>query len=322
MTQTSTQLATTRGTKLHRGVAEPARRRRRNVTRSARESRTGWILVAPFFVVVALFLALPLGYALWLSMYKESLAFGSTFSGLSNYTKTFTDPVFLDGVRRVVLFGIIQIPVMLGIALAGALALDALSTRFAKAYRLIAFMPYAVPTVLGALMWGFLYSDTFGPFAKIPTAFGGHSIRFFSGQMLLISLGNVVTWAWTGYNMIVLYSALQGVPREMYEAAVVDGATPVQIALRIKVPAIKAAISLAGIFTVIGTMQFFTEPAILARFAPDVSAGYTPNLYAYSLAFRFSQFHYSAAISFTLAVVVFVLSYAFVFNSRRREARA
>jgi multiple sugar transport system permease protein len=119
-----------------------------------------------------------------------------------------------------------------------------------------------------------------------------------------------------------LYSALQGVPREMYEAAVVDGATPIQIALRIKVPAIKPAISLATIFTVIGTMQFFTEPAILARFAPDISAGFTPNLYAYSLAFRFSQFHYSAAISFTLALVVFVLSYAFVFNSRRRDARA
>lgn len=280
------------------------------------------MLVAPFFIVMILFLALPLGYALWLSMFTESLAVGSKFSGLSNYKQTFTDPVFLAGVRRVVLFGIIQIPIMLGLALVGALALDAMTTRFSKLFRFIAFMPYAVPTVLGALMWGFLYSETFGPFAEIPTAWGGDPVKFFTGQMLLFSLGNIVTWTWTGYNMIVLYSALQGVPREMYEAAVVDGATPTQIAWRIKVPAIKPAIALASIFTVIGTMQFFTEPQILARFAPDIASGFTPNLYAYNLAFTFSQFHYSAAISFTLALVVFVLSYAFVFSSRRKEARA
>jgi len=270
-----------------------------------------------------LFLVVPLGYAFWLSSYTESLAFGSKFSGLSNYTKTFTDPVFIAGVKRVILFGIIQIPVMLGIALAGALALDALNTKFSKLYRLIAFMPYAVPTVIGALMWGFLYSDTFGPFAELPNAWGGDTIHFFRGSVLMFALGNIVTWTWTGYNMIILYSALQGVPREMYEAAIVDGASHFQVAWRIKIPAIRAAISLATIFMIIGTMQFFTEPAVLSasRLAPDISAGFTPNLYAYNLAFRFSQFHYSAAISFTLAVVVFVVSYAFVFAGRRREAR-
>ncbi|MBB4909295.1 carbohydrate ABC transporter permease [Actinophytocola algeriensis] len=279
----------------------------------------GALFVLPFFLVVVAFLVVPLGYAFWLSLSSRSLALGERFTGFDNYVRAFSDPVLLDGFLRVVVFGAVQIPVMLGIALAGALTLDAVTTRFAIAFRLIAFMPYAVPAVLGALMWGFLYSRTFGPFADLPTVVGGEPFDFFSTDLLLLSLGNIVTWAWTGYNMIVLYSALQAVPREMYEAALLDGATQVQIALRVKVPVIRQAIALAAIFTVIGTMQFFVEPYVMARFAPQISAGYTPNLYAYNQAFAYSDFHYSAAISFALGFVVFVAAYAFVLLTRKRR---
>jgi multiple sugar transport system permease protein len=301
--------------------AQP-RRTRRGSSFQARQSIAGALFVLPFLVIVILFLALPLGYALWLSLHSESLAFGSRFTGLDQYVHVFKDPEFRDGLWRVIRFGIVQIPIMLGLALVAALALDAIDSRIARLFRLIAFMPYAVPVVIGALMWGFLYSKTFGPFAGVGHLWGAGSLNFFGGHLLLISLGNVVTWAWTGYNMIVLYSALQGLPREMYEAAVVDGASPIQIAWHVKVPAIRQAISLAAIFTVIGTMQFFNEPAILARFAPDIDAGYTPNLYAYAQAFRFGSFNYSAATSFALGLTVFVLSYAYVFLTRRRAARA
>lgn len=277
----------------------------------------GALFVLPFFLVVMAFLVVPLGYAFWLSLSTKSLALGTRFTGFDNYVRAFTDPMLLDGFLRVVLFGAVQIPIMLGIALVGALMLDAVTTRFAVAFRLIAFMPYAVPAVLGALMWGFLYSRTFGPFADLPTVFGGEPVDFFSTDLLLASLGNIVTWAWTGYNMIVLYSALQGVPREMYEAALIDGASQTQIALRVKVPAIRQAVALATIFTVIGTMQFFVEPFVMSRFAPQISAGYTPNLYAYNQAFAYSDFHYSAAISFALGFVVFVAAYVFVLVRRR-----
>ena len=299
-----------------------APRRRRGLSFQSRQSLAGALFVAPFLVFVVLFLALPLGYALWLSLHSESLALGTRFTGLAQYEHVFKDPEFRAGLWRVIRFGAVQIPIMLGLALVGALALDAINSRMARVFRLVAFMPYAVPVVIGALMWGFLYSKTFGPLAGISEVWGGTPVNFFGGHLLLLSLGNVVTWAWTGYNMIVLYSALQGLPREMYEAAVVDGASPVQIAWHVKVPAIRQAISLAAIFTVIGTMQFFNEPAVMARFAPDIGAGYTPNLYAYSQAFRFSAFNYSAATSFALGLAVFVLSYAYVFVSRRRAARS
>jgi multiple sugar transport system permease protein len=106
----------------------------------------------------------------------------------------------------------------------------------------------------------------------------------------------------------------------MYEAAIVDGASQVQIAIKVKLPAIKNAILLTLIFTIIGTMQIFTEPKVLARYTNAVSAGYTPNIYSFNLAFAQSQFNYSAAVSFTLAIVVFILT-AVVLTVTRRKAK-
>ena len=116
--------------------------------------------------------------------------------------------------------------------------------------------------VIGTLMWGFLYSPNTGPLTAVT------GIDFLSNNMVLASLGNIVTWQWAGYNMIVLYAALQGMPREIYEAAKIDGASEVQIALRVKTPMISAALVLVTIFTIIGTLQFFTEPLMLQPLNP------------------------------------------------------
>lgn len=134
-------------------------------------------------------------------------------------------------------------------------------------------------------------------------------------------MSNIITWAWTGYNMIIIYSALQGLPREMYESAIVDGASQIQTALRVKIPAVKSAILLTAIFSIIGTMQIFTEPKVLQRYTNAVSNGYTPNIYSFNLAFGQSQFNYSAAVSFTLAIIVFIITVLVLIFSRRRVSR-
>lgn len=126
---------------------------------------------------------------------------------------------------------------------------------------------------------------------------------------------------WAGYNMIVLYAALQGVPRELYEAAALDGASRLQINLRIKVPLISSALVLVTVFTIVGTLQFFTEPLILQPLNPgSITDHYTPNVYAFNLAFSYQQYNYSAAISFLLGAVVFVGAYLFLFLNRRRSS--
>ena len=276
--------------------------------------------MAPFAVVFTVFLAVPLAYAFVNSLQKRTLLFGLQFSGLDNYVRVFTDPLFLDGVLLVARFVLVSIPVQIGIALAAALVLDSLATRFSKFARLMIFVPYAVPAVLGALMWGFLYSPGFGPGTELFGLFGLEAPGFLSPDGIFGSLVNIVTWQWAGYYMLIIYAALQGIDPAVYEAARIDGANARQIAFRIKIPMISSALVLILVFSIIGTLQLFTEPQILRPIASgSLDASYTPNIYAYSLAFSYNDVNDASAISFALAAVVFVVSYTFLLVNRRRS---
>ncbi|HYN92409.1 MAG TPA: sugar ABC transporter permease [Pilimelia sp.] len=295
------------------GVKKRSARRRR--AGASREAAVGWLFVAPFTILLIAFLVLPMAYAFKISLYRSTLVEGEVFAYFDNYKQAFNDPNFRSGVVRVIVFGLIQTPVMIGLALLAALLIDGVTSRFSRFFRLAAFVPYAVPVVIGTLMWGFLYSRDTGPF----NVFG--DIDFLSRDLVIYSLGNIVTWQWVGYNMIVLYAALQGVPKEIYESAKIDGAGAVQTALRIKTPMISAALVLVTVFTIVGTLQFFTEPLMLQPLNPGtITQSYAPNVYAYYQAFSFQQYNYSAAISFLLGVVVFIGSYIFLFVTRRRSA--
>ena len=284
-----------------------------------RRARTGWIFIAPFGVVFVAFLLAPLGYALYLSLFTKGLATGTRFSGLENYVRAFTDPQFLKGVWFVIRFSVVLIPVQMAVSLAAALVLDSLTTRLAKFSRLMIFLPYAVPAVIGALMWGFLYSPSFGPMQQIFSLVHAQAPFLLSQDNVFYGLLNVVTWQWAGYYMIIIYAALQGIDPSLYEAATIDGASPRQIAFKIKIPLVSAALVLILVFALIGTLQFFSEPQILGPVANgSITPDFTPNIYAFNLAFSYAQFNYASAISFALGIIVFIAVYLFMFATRKR----
>lgn len=286
---------------------------------SSRQTQTGWIFVAPFAVVFVVFLIAPLAYAFYLSLYTKGLATGTTFAGIDNYIKAFTDTSFLNGVWFVIRFSVVLIPVQMLVSLAAALVLDALTTRFARFARLMIFLPYAVPVVIGALMWGFLYSPSFGPLEQIFGLFGVQAPFLLSPSNVFSGLIIVVTWQWAGYYMIIIYAALRGIDPTLYEAARIDGANAWQIAVRIKVPMVASALMLILVFALIGTLQFFVEPSILTPVANgSITSDFTPNIYAFNLAFQYAQFNYASTISFALGIVVFIAVYIFLFATRRR----
>lgn len=302
-------------------VARPSSPRVRAAARgrSIRPKTTGWLFVAPFGLVFLVFLVAPLVYAFWLSLFSKGLATGTTFSGLGNYVKAFSDSEFLAGLLFVLLFSVVLIPLQMLVSLAAALVLDTLTTRLARFSRLMIFVPYAIPAVIGALMWGFLYSPGFGPLAQIFALFHASAPNLLSSHDVFGALLNVVTWQWSGYYMIIIYAALQGIDSSLYEAARIDGANPWQIALRIKVPLVASALVLILVFALIGTLQFFTEPQVLAPSSNGViTPSFTPNMYAYNLAFSNSQINYASAISFALGLVVFVGVYIFLFATRKK----
>lgn len=278
-----------------------------------------YLFLTPFLILFLLFFILPLGYALGISLFADRLVGGTVFVGGQNYLQAFQDGSFWEGVRRMLLFMVIQVPVMLCLALLFALILDSGVTKLRTLFRLGFFLPYAIPSVVSALLWGYLYSPSFGPFAQVASALHLPAPGFLTESGMLASIGNIVTWQWTGYNMIIMYAALQAIPPELYEAALVDGATGWKVARYIKIPLIAPALVLSCVFSIIGSLQLFNEPQIMNTIAPTVIGDhYTPNLYAYTLAFTNQQYNYSAAISFTLGAIVFVCSYVFMLATNRR----
>ncbi|WP_042394302.1 carbohydrate ABC transporter permease [Streptacidiphilus carbonis] len=296
--------------------AAPAGRR----SARSRQSAAGPLFVAPFMLLFVLLFLAPLGYAAYLSLFQHKLIGGTSFVGLDNYTKALQDPQFLHGVLRVVLFFLIQVPVMLLLALLFALALDSGLLRLAKVVRLGIFVPYAVPSIVATLMWGYLYGPDFGPFAQFSRHFQLPQPHFLSSSWMLGSLANIVTWEFVGYNMIILYAALRTIPGDLYEAASVDGAGAWRTAWSIKLPALRPALTMCLLFSIIGSFQLFNEPKLLQAIAPSViDSGYTATLYGYSLAFTGQQVNYAATVSFLLGLVIVIVSYTFLLTANRRR---
>ncbi|MDX3380665.1 sugar ABC transporter permease [Streptomyces niveiscabiei] len=285
-----------------------------------RRRSAGPLFVAPFMILFLLLFLTPLGYAAYLSLFQERLIGGTAFVGLDNYVQALKDSQLLHGVGRVALFFVIQVPVMLALALLFALALDSGLLRLGRVIRLGVFVPYAVPSVVAALMWGYLYGPDFGPFAQFARELSLPVPDFLSSTWMLGSLANIVTWEFTGYNMIILYAALRTIPTELYEAAAMDGAGAWRIAWSVKLPALRPALLLCLLFSVIGSFQLFNEPNLLMKIAPDViTSDYTANLYAYSLAFTGQQVNYAATVSFLLGLVIVIASYAVLLTANRRR---
>jgi multiple sugar transport system permease protein len=126
---------------------------------------------------------------------------------------------------------------------------------------------------------------------------------------VLGSVVNVAVWEWIGYNMIIFFAALQAIPREVLEAATMDGAGPVRLALRVKLPLIRGAVITALLFTVIGSLQLFNEPMVMDGVSNGIVSTWTPNMYSYAEAFGKNDIGQAAAASILLAVLAAVLSY-------------
>ena len=297
-------------------IAAPAARHR------DRRDWRGWAFVSPFMVVFALVFLAPLAYAVYLSLYREQLIGGNAFVGFANYAQALTDPQFWQAFGRVLVFLVIQVPIMLVLALGAALALDSARLRGASFFRITLFLPYAVPAVVAVLMWGYIYGDQFGLTANINQLVGFELITPFAKNWMLVSIGNIVTWEFVGYNMLIFYSSLKTVPTELYEAASIDGAGAWRTVFSIKIPALRGAIVIASIFSIIGSFQLFNEPNILRPLAPNViTTFYTPNMYAYNLSFAGQQFNYAATVAIIMGVVTAVIAYVVQLRGSRAEVR-
>ncbi|MGW0331049.1 carbohydrate ABC transporter permease [Streptomyces sp. NPDC003011] len=277
----------------------------------------GAAFTVPFQLGFLFLYLVPIGYAVHQSLFRvqqSGLGLGGSteeFAGLDNYRQGLTDSAFMGSVLRVVLFACVQIPVMLLVSLVLALFLDALTSRAASRFRIVLLVPYMIPGVVAALVWINLYSPDVGPLTPLGEVFGA-SWNFFAPSMVWPSIGNLLTWHGIGYNMVIIYSALQGVPRELFEAARLDGASERRVALSIKIPYVRGALVLTGMLSVIQMLQLFNEPALFRNVTPQtVGDNFTPIMIIYNQAFNAGNYHYAAALSVLLALILGVASFLF-----------
>lgn len=283
----------------------PATTRRR----SARSALVPWMFAGPAIAFFVAFLIIPILYAIYLSFRGFVVDGGGAFGrrveawvGFDNYVAALTDPEFVAGLGRVLLYGLIAIPSVLGLALLFALLLDTPRVRARSFSRTVIFLPYAVPGVIASLLWGFLYLPSTSPVSWITRALGGGSVGFFEGPALYFSLANIALWSGVGFNMIIIFTSLRAIPTEIYEAARIDGANELQIAWRIKIPLVTPALVLTGLFSIIGTIQLYSEPATLRPLTTTISSTWVPLMKIYREAFTNDNLGGAAAASVVLAI--------------------
>nr|APO30549.1 3a0106s02: sulfate ABC transporter, permease [uncultured bacterium] len=211
---------------------------------------------------------------------------------------------------------------MLFLSAAMALALDSMKLHGAKFFRISTFLPYAVPAVVSTLVWGFVYGAKYGLVGSFNDFFGTN-VDVLQPSVLLASIGNISTWEFTGYNMLIFYSSLSTIPHSLYEAASIDGASEWQIVKSIKLPELKGSLAITVIFSIIGSFQLFNEPSILQNMVPGnaITTYYTPNMYAYNLSFSGNQSNYAAALAIVMAVITMAIAYAVQLKSMKEQMK-
>lgn len=260
--------------------------------RRRRQARIGWMFLAPFALLFTLVFLIPIVLSVKESFFAARTVGGglyggggtvNTFVGFSNFSYVLSNGEFWDGMLRTIVFGLFQIPIMIGGALLLALLLDTLVVRRVGPFRLSYFLPYAIPGVVAAMVWLYLYTPELSPIVRGLQALG-IPVDFFSPHVMLASMANITTWTFTGYNMLIFLAALQAIPAELYEAARIDGATGWQIVRRIKMPLLRSAALLAILLSIIGTVQLFNEPTIMRAGEGNgwMGLSYTPMMMAYN----------------------------------------
>jgi multiple sugar transport system permease protein len=287
------------------------------VARKATRRREGFacgVLMAPFFLLLVVVFLIPIGTAVWLSFFsadEPGLGFGpehTVFVGLRSYAAVLTDPTFLSSLGTVALYVVIYLPLMVVAALVLALVLDSGAAKLRSWVQLGLFLPHAVPSIVAALIWLYLYTPGISPVVAL-LAKADITVNFLGVHTVLPAIVNVSLWSNLGYNMVIFYAALQAVPREVIEASVVDGAGPVRASLQIKVPMIRSSVVMVALFTLIWALQLFTEPMLLSQSTSMISSRFSPSMYIFDAAFTRNNYGLAAAAAVVLLACSIALSY-------------
>jgi multiple sugar transport system permease protein len=281
----------------------------------AREQRTGWILLIPALLVLALVFAYPILRAFWLSLFTENLGTNlePVFSGVRNYQRMAQDGRFWQTIANTSIFTVVAIAFEFVLGMIVALVLNQ-SFKGRGILRTIAIIPWALPTALIALTWTWIFNDQYGVLNDILRRLGliEQGINWLGNPTLaMIATIAADVWKTTSFMAILLLAGLQSISEDLYEAHKIDGATPWQSFRQITLPLLMPVILIAILFRFAQSFGVFDLVQVMTAGGP---AGATEmvSLYIYSTVMRYLDFGYGAAlVVVTFLILIAVVAIAF-----------
>ena len=274
-----------------------------------RRKLLGWAFIAAPVALIILFYFYPMLSAFIMSLQSGKGA-NLSFVGLTNYKRLLSDPVFIQSLKNTLIFLIFQVPIMVVLAIFFSVLLNNKTLKFKGIFRTIVFLPSVTSLVAYSLIFKYIFANN-GVLNQILMAINvlDKPIMWLSHPFwakVVIIIG--ITWRWTGCNMIFFLSALQNIDDQIYEAADVDGASPIDKFFKITLPLLKPVILFTSITSTIGTLQLFDEPMNITQGGPG-NATMTISQYIYNLSFKYTpDFGYAAAVSYAIVILVIIFS--------------
>ncbi|SET50966.1 carbohydrate ABC transporter permease [Lacrimispora sphenoides] len=275
-----------------------------------KQSLAGWTFLTPAVILIAVMSFLPMIQALFLS-FQTGIGAAMKWTGGTNYVRMFKDPVFMQALKNNFIYLIIQVPIMLVSALVLASLLNNKDLRFKGLFRTAIFLPCATSLVSYAVIFRSLFAvDGLVNIVlmKLGILTTGYNFLGHPNSARIVIILALI-WRWTGYNMVFYLSGLQNIEYSVYEAAKIDGASPIQSFFRITIPLLKPTILLTAIMSTNGTLQLFDESVNLTNGGPANST-ITMSHYIYNVSFKYvPNFGYAASMSYLILILVAVLAF-------------
>jgi multiple sugar transport system permease protein len=276
----------------------------------------GWAFASPAVLLIGVFGLLPVVWSLVLSFQQTDLTSPGTWSGTSNYQRMVHDPVFWQAARQTLLYCVLFVPITMGLAVPIAVLLNQ-KVRGMTFYRMAVFAPLVTSTVATGVIFSWLYNPQIGLVNAGLDQLGLPQQGFFqSTSEALPSVVGMTVWGWLGFAVIIYLSALQNVPRELMEAAALDGCGRVRAFWRVELPLLTPASAFLLVWLTINALQLFDEVYVTTKGGP-LHASTVLVYYLYQQAFVNFDGGYAAAIGCAVFVVILAVTAVQLWLGRR-----
>jgi lactose/L-arabinose transport system permease protein len=285
-------------------LAEP-RRKSASLWHEIVRARWAYIFISPFFILFAIFGLYPMLLSVYLSFAEWKGLGPIELVGFENFRRIFSDRVFWQSMRNGAILFLMYVPVMLFLALVLAVILNSGRIRGFRFFRTLIFIPFITNMVAAGFAFRILFTQNNGLINVLLLAIGLPAVPWLESVWgARVSLSILIIWAWLGYNMVLMLAGLQTIPKDLNEAAMVDGASPIRSFFAITVPLMRPVILFCAVTSTIGSFGLFAEVMALTGGGP-VNATLTPLLRIYNVAFGSLRFGYASALAYVFFAVIF-----------------